>query len=212
VRGAVVILVAIVVAAVGVVEVAARPLLTSAATQVVPCAEHVQVTAIRRPASLDLLRGEVRDVRLELDGVATSTLRLERVRVAVPRVPVLAREVDPMQLDVDATISAADLEWFVAERAPELVRPTVAVVESGVVLSDERLPVAVELEVGVADGRLRLTPQVGDASLWSALGIELQLPMPDGLEVRSVVARAGALEVSATAFVPHPAAIAGLCR
>jgi hypothetical protein len=210
-RHAVVVL-AILAVLVGIVEAGVRPVLATAAARAVPCAEQVAVTAVGRPATIGLLRGEIHDVRLELEGVDTATLRLDRVVVGAPSIRLFGIDGEPTELDIAVTITAADLEWFVAERVPALLRPTLDVVPSGVVLSDERLPLALELAVSAVDGALRFTPRVDGADRWSGLGIDVVLALPRGLEVQSVTPRDGALVVEARASVPHPAAIAALCR
>lgn len=190
------------------VELLAPRLATQAArTAVERCVEvdDLEVTSLARPAVLGLLRGEVRDVRVEAAGIRAGDLRIEAVTARLPVAPTgWGTPPETLTVVAETLILDGDLERYLAEGAPDLASPTLEITPDGVRIGDERVPFTLELLVTVGpEGGLQLVPTLGDPRLWSSLGLELDVDVPPeldllGLELRDgEVVVTGRLEVAA---------------
>lgn len=188
-------------------ELAATSLATRAARDAVEeyaDVQQLEVTSLARPASLGVLQGEARDVRVTATGVRVGDLRIDRVDARIPVASVgFGAEPETLTVVGDARVLEEDLERYLVARAPDLAAPTFAVTEDGVEIGDERVPFTLGAAVRIdGDGNLVLLPTIGDPRLWSSLGLELELEVPRELELQALDLQNGAVVVSARAELP----------
>lgn len=184
------------------VEMAARPVAERVASDAVEqCggAERVEVVALARPAVLDVMRGRLRDVVVELGGVTVGELRLDEVRLEVPRVDGLfSAAAIRGPLAATAVVTESDVEHWLAARAPGFVRPTLRITDGQVIVSDERVPFDLRLAVELHGDAIRVTPGAGDRRLWSVLDIGLELPLIEAFDARELTLDDGRARVTGT--------------
>lgn len=188
-----------------VLEVLALPLATrSTRAAVERCApvDAVAVTAIDRPATLGFARGELRDVTVRVDGLQLGALEVQAVDAHLPRVD-LGHGTRPPDTTVTAevTVTAAALTDYLVAAGPGFATPRLEVTPEGLRVGDGRVPFALELTPQVVDGDIRLVPTAGDPWLWSSLGLELDVAVPEPIEVRTLTTGDGQVHLTARATV-----------
>ncbi len=193
-------------------ELAATSVATRAVRDAVErCAEvdEVEVTSIGRPAVVGLLTGSVRDLRIRLDGVRAGDLRIAQVDARIPEAPAgLGSGPETVRVVAELRVEEADLERYLAASAPDLASPTLAITPDGLEIGDERVPFTLGAQVTIAeDGDLRLVPTLGDPRLWSSLGLELDLDVPDAVQLTGLELRDGDLVLAG--FVEVTADVGG---
>lgn len=204
-RIVVAVLAATFVVAVILLEVLALPLVArSARATVERCASIADLEAIsvRRPAILGAVRGEVRDVRLRLEGLQLGALEVQTVEAHLPRVDLGwgTRQPDTV-VTADVTVTEDALTAYLVAAGPGFADPELEVTPGGLRVGDTRVPFGLELAPRVIDGGIRLVPTAGDPRLWSSLGLELDLVVPDPIEVRSLTTGDGWVRLTARATV-----------
>lgn len=149
--------------------------------------DEVEVRSVARPAIFDVVRGRVTDVSIDIAGLAVGRLKVEAVRIEVPEVTGLFSTPGiqgPIAFDVELTDT--DVESWLRVVVPEIARPTVRFAQNEVIVSDERVPFDVRVTVDIVDGAIQLIPGAGDRRLWNWLGLGLELPLPDALQIDEV--------------------------
>jgi hypothetical protein len=159
--------------------------------------QELEVTSIARPAVLGLLRGEVRDVRVSAGGVQVGVLTVDEVDA---RLPVVALGWGPADRSTtvvaDVTLSEEALTDYLDAVAPEVADPMLTITPGGLDVGDTRVPFTLELQATLVDGDVRLVPTAGDPRLWSSLGLELDVEVPDPIELLALQADDGRLELT----------------
>lgn len=180
----------LVLVAVAAVEVAAVPATERVVAQAVRAttdADDIVVRSVARPAIFDVVRGRVTDVKIDIVGLAAGRLRVDSVRIEVPEVTGMFSSPGiegPITFDVELT--DADVGAWLRAVAPEFARPTLRFADGDVIVSDERVPFDVRVSIDIADGVIQLTPGAGDRRLWEWLGLGVELPLPDALQIEDV--------------------------
>lgn len=188
-----------------VLEVLALPLATrstrAAVERCAPVAE-VEVTTLRRPASLGVARGEVRDLEVRVEGLQLGALEVQAVDARLPQVDLGwgGRRPDTT-VTAEVTVTAAALTDYLVAAGPDLADPRLEVTSAGLRVGDTRVPFALELTPQVVDGDIRLVPTAGDPWLWSSLGLELDVAVPDPIEVRTLTTEDGQVHLTVRATV-----------
>lgn len=184
-----------------VVELAALPLATrlvGGALERCVTFDDLEVEAIDRPVVPRLLVGRARGVELTATGLRFDEIRVERARVELPEVglPWAIRPPPRDEATLELDLSERDLQEYVAERTPFGLEPVVELTPGVAALGVEPLPARVRVEVEVRDRVLRVTP-AGEVPDWfGALGLELDLELPDDVELDRVELRQDALSAT----------------
>jgi hypothetical protein len=183
------------------VEVAALPV----ATRVVGDAlgrclafDELEVESVGRPVLPRLLVGRARDVEVEVSGVQSDEIRIERARLQLPvlALPWALRPPPASEATLHLEVSEPDLQAFLAGRAPFGLQPAIELTPGIVAVGVEPLPARVRLEVEVRDGMLRLAP-VGEVPAWfELLGIDLSFEIPDEIGLDRLDVRQDALSAT----------------
>lgn len=186
-------------------EVLALPLVArSARAAVERCAPitELEVTSVRRPVTVGIVRGEVRDVRLRVEGLQLGALRVRTMEAHLPQVDLGwgTRQPDTV-VTADVTVTEDDLTDYLVAAGPAFADPQLEVTPAGLRVSDARAPFGLELAPHVVDGGIRLIPTAGDPWLWSSLGLDLEVVVPDPFEVRSLTTGDGRAHLTARATV-----------
>ncbi len=177
------IVVGIVAAEIAAVPLATRQIRSAAASSDVEATE-IDVTAVRRPASIDLVQGRLRDVHISGRGVTAGRLTIAEIDMVVAEL----RAATPQRIDaiVDIAVTDADATAYLTARAPALARPTV-VFDAGIArLSDERVPFELTVRMETRSDAIVLQPSVGDERLWTSLGLELTFDVPSCVHLRDL--------------------------
>lgn len=190
---------ATVVAVVLVAELVALPVATRVATDLAGrCLEldDVEVTAIDRPATLRLLTGRTTGVEVQAHGIRVDGLRIERADIQVAEVglPWAVRDLDSIEVAARLVVVEDDLVSWLESLAPRGIRPAAELSPGLVSVGIEPLRARLDLEVEVVDGRLRLVPAGGLPAWFASLGIDLELELPDELQVEHVELEEGQVQ------------------
>lgn len=192
--------------AVVVVEVALPSIATRTAREAVErCyqVDHLEVTDLGRPAVFGLVAGTMRDVELEVTGLDLGDLRIAAIQAQIPKVGI--REgagPDVVTIELEARLEQTDLQRYLDAVAPDLASPTLAVTPQGVKIGDARLPATLDLVVTIERDVLTLTPRAGDPRLWTALGLELTLAVPEQLTLGELDLARGRMVLSGQLDLP----------
>lgn len=160
--------------------------------------QELEVTSIARPATLGFLRGEVRDVRVSAAGVQVGALTVDTVAARLPTVSLgWGTAEGPTTVVADVTLTQEDLTDYLDAVAPEFADPELVITPAGLDVGDTRVPFTLELQATLVDGDVVLVPTAGDPRLWSSLGLELDVEVPDPIELLALQAGDGQLELTA---------------
>jgi hypothetical protein len=142
----------------------------------------------------------VRDVRVDIEGLAVGRLRVDDVRILVPEVAgIFTTPTVVGPLAVEIVVTDGDVAAWLREVAPAFARPTLRFDDGQVIVSDERVPFDLRIAVeSTADG-LRLVPAAGDRRLWTWLDLGLDVPVPDSLAISEVTIGGGEARVQGQA-------------
>lgn len=199
----------------GVVELAALPLATRLAGSALEGCLHyddLEVEAIDRPVLPGLLVGRARDVELTATGVRSEEIRVERARLELPEValPWAIRPPPRTEATLGLELAERDLQEFLAERIPLGLEPVLELTPGVAALGIEPLPARVPLQLEVREGVLRVTPAGERAGWFESLGLDLELELPDDVELDRLEIRRGALTATLRVeVVPGTAGPAG---
>lgn len=180
------------------VELAALPLATRAvggALERCLTFDELEVEAIDRPVLPRLLAGRARDVEVTATGVDLDGIRVERARMELPEVglPWAIRPPPVSEATLELVLAEADLQDYLADRAPFGLEPVVELTPGVAALGIEPLPARVRVEVEVRDRVLRVTP-AGEVPVWfEALGMDLDVELPHDVELDRLDIRQDAL-------------------
>lgn len=188
-----------------VLEVLALPLATRATRAAV---EHcvpvdaVEVTALRRPATIGFARGELHDLKIRVVGVQLGALEVQTVDAHLGRLDLGdgARGA-ATTVTAEVTVTEAALTDYLVAVGPELAAPRLQLTPDGVRVGDTRVPFTVELAPRLVDGGIRLVPTSGDPWVWTSLGLELDVAVPDRIEVQTLTIHDGSVELTARVTV-----------
>jgi len=137
-------------------------------------------------------------VELTATGLRFDEIRVERARVELPEVG-LSWAIRPPPRDqatLGLDLSERDLQEYVAGKTPFGLEPVVELTPGVAALGVEALPARVRVEVEVRDRVLRVTP-AGEVPDWfGALGLDLDLELPDDVELDRVELRQDALSAT----------------
>jgi hypothetical protein len=191
-------LAALVVVVAVVVELAALPIATRLvgdALERCVAFDELEVEAIDRPVSPRLLVGRARGVELTATGLRLDEIRVERARLELPEIglPWAFRPPPPTEATVEVELSEPDLQAFLAERTPFGLEPIVELTPGVAALGIEPLPARVRVEVEVRERVLRVTPLAEVPDWFGSLGLDLDLELPDDVELDRVDLRRDAL-------------------
>lgn len=181
-----------------VVELAALPIATrlvGGALERCLAIDDLEVETIDRPVLPRLLVGRARGVELTATGLHLDEIRVERARLELPEVglPWAIRPPPGDEATLELELSERDLQEFLGERTPFGLEPVVELTPGVATLGIEPLPAGVRVEVEVRDRVLRVTP-AGDVPDWfGALGLDLDLELPDDVELDRLDLRQDAL-------------------
>lgn len=163
---------------------------------------ELEVTSIARPAVLGFIRGEVRDVRVSAADVQVGALMVDTVAARLPAVPLGWGPVDgPTTVVADVTLTQEALTDYLDAVAPEFADPRLTITPSGLDVGDTRVPFTLELRATLVDGDVQLVPTAGDPRLWSSLGLELDVEVPDPIELLALRSVEGQVELTARAVL-----------
>jgi len=159
---------------------------------------ELEVTSIARPAVLGFIRGEVRDVHVSAADVQVGALTLDTVDARLPAIALGWGPADrPTSVAADVTLTQQDLTDYLDAVAPEFADPMLTITPSGLDVGDTRVPFTLELRAILVDGDVQLVPTAGDPRLWSSLGLELEVEVPDPIELLALQTGDGQVELTA---------------
>ncbi len=185
------------------VELSALALATRAVRATVErCApvDELEVTSVDRPAIAGFIGGELQDVRVRASGLQLGRLDVALVDARLPAVPVgWSRAERPLTAVADVTVTEESLTSYLDAVAPEIAEPVLSISPQGLDVGDVRVPFTLQVRPGLVDGDIHLVPTAGDPRLWSSLGLELVLDIPEPVELLDL--RVGDGQVEATARV-----------
>lgn len=152
--------------------------------------EDVEVRAIARPILPRLVAGRARDVEVVIGGLQVGDLRVEQTRVRIEQVllpwaPGRSAD-DDGQAEVALVLREADLQAALAETARFGVTPVVELGAGQLAIGITALPARVEVGLEVRDGVARLRPGAPVPTWFRSLGLDLQVPLPDDVELEEV--------------------------
>ncbi|MCC5950266.1 MAG: LmeA family phospholipid-binding protein [Nitriliruptoraceae bacterium] len=160
--------------------------------------EDVVVDRIARPILPRLITGRARDVGLTATGLTVGDLRLDEVRFEVDEVELpwaIGRSRIPDQRTAIAlTLLEADLQAALDEQRRFGVTPVVELRDGAAAIGLRPLPARVELGLEITDGWARLTPGEPVPAWFRRLGLTLEVPVPDDVELERVRIDPGVLE------------------
>ncbi len=160
--------------------------------------QELEVTSLARPAVLGFLRGEVRDVRVSAAGVEVGALTVDTVAARLPAVSLGWGTAErPTTVVADVTLTEQSLTDYLDAVAPEFADPMLTITPTGLDVGDTRVPFTLELRATLVDGAVVLVPTAGDPRLWSSLGLELEVDVPDPIELLALRAGDGRLDLTA---------------
>ena len=160
--------------------------------------QELEVTSIARPAVLGFLRGELRDVRVSAAGVEVGALTVDTVAARLPAVPLGWGTAErPTTVVADVSLTEEALTNYLDAVAPEFADPRLTITPTGLAVGDTRVPFTLELRATLVDGDVVLVPTAGDPRLWSSLGLELDVEVPDPIELLALQTGDGRLELTA---------------
>lgn len=162
-----------------------------------------------------MLRGELRDVRIDAAGVRIGPLVIETLRVELPVVPLVGRRDDPTSPTTAlaaATVTEESLTDYLEAVAPESASPIVTVAPDRLRIGDRRVPFTLDLRARVVDGDVRLVPVAGDERLWQSLGLSLHVRVPAGIELQSLQPADGEIRLRARVELPSGSGDGVDCR
>lgn len=157
--------------------------------------DEVEITSVGRPLTPGLVLGRVRDVEVEATGVVVRGLRVERAQVSLPLAlaPWAPGAPDPPPAVVTATVTDDDATTYVAEalgdRVPLDLDPSVRFDDGQVGIGLGFVEVVAGLRVD--DRVVTLTPGGLPPAWWSTLGLDLELTLPEDLQVDRVTLAPG---------------------
>lgn len=181
-----------------IVELAALPVATrvvgSALERCLPF-DELEVETIDRPVLPRLLLGRARGVELQASGLQLDEIRVERARLELPEVglPWALRPPPVAEATLELELAEADLQAYLAERAPFGLEPAVELTPGVATLGIEPFPVRVRLAIEVRDRVLRVTPVEETPDWFDRLGMDLSFELPDDLELDQLEIGQGAL-------------------
>lgn len=194
---ALVLLAALVVVEVVAPRVAERALHRALAPCVV--AEEVEITELARPVVPQLLVGRARDVEVVATGVQAGELRIDRVRVALPAVPLpwgVGADDDVPPAEVEAQVTVGDARARLEAIAPPGLEPTLGFEDGQVVIGTPRLGLDARFVPVIESDRVSLVPAVGPPSWWTSLGLALAVDLPAGVGVDRIDVEAGRVRIA----------------
>ncbi len=160
--------------------------------------QELEVTSLARPAVLGFLRGEVRDVRVSAAGVEVGALTVDTVAARLPAVSLGWGTAErPTTVVADVTLTEQSLTDYLDAVAPEFADPMLTITPTGLDVGDTRVPFTLELRATLVDGAVVLVPTAGDPRLWSSLGLELEVDVPDPIELLALRTGDGRLDLTA---------------
>ncbi|MCA1782102.1 MAG: DUF2993 domain-containing protein [Intrasporangiaceae bacterium] len=173
---------------------------------------ELEVTSIARPAVLGFIRGEVRDVRVSAADVQVGALMVATVAARLPAVSLGWGTADGSTTVVaDVTLTQEDLTDYLDAVAPEFADPRLTITPDGLDVGDTRVPFTLELRAILVDGDVQLVPAAGDPRLWSSLGLELDVEVPDPIELLALRSVEGQMELTARAVLEPGAERQPMC-
>lgn len=159
--------------------------------------QEFEVTSIARPAVLGFLRGEVRDVRVSAAGVEVGALTVDTVAASLPAVSLGWGTAErPTPVVADVTLTEQSLTDYLDAVAPEFADPMLTITPAGLGVGDTRVPFTLELRATLVDGDVVLVPTAGDPRLWSSLGLELEVDVPEPIELLALQTGDGQLDLT----------------
>ncbi len=162
--------------------------------------QELEVTSIARPATLGFLQGEVRDVRVAAAGVQVGAVTIDTVAARLPAVPLGWGTAErPTTVVADVTLTQEALTDYLDTVAPDFADPMLTITPAGLGVGDTRVPFTLELRPTLVDGDVVLVPMAGDPWRWSSLGLELEVEVPDPIELLALRTADGQVELTARA-------------
>lgn len=160
--------------------------------------QELEVTSIARPATLGFLQGEVRDVRVAAAGIQVGAVTIDTVAARLPTVSLgWGTAQRPTTVVADVTLTQEALTDYLDAVAPEFADPMLTITPAGLDVGDTRVPFALELRATLVDGDVVLVPTAGDPRLWSSLGLDLEVEVPEPIELLALRTADGQMELTA---------------